>query len=355
MASYTEEELRQANKNLKSLLEELPKDAKGRPCCPFCQSGTGDNKTSALYYNHNHGQPKPTVYCYSCGKTSDALEIYQVIHSAAGTVDAVKALCGMVSTGSGPTSWSHGSTTRPKNEKTAPRDDYSDFIKWSHNYLFSLQGNGSTGRQYLQARGIHSPAAKAFNLGYNPKYNQIVIPVCGNSGYICRNIDTKSEHRYYNRGKIDITAAGPAEICKPVIIVTEGTFDACAVWQALELQELERVGIIALNSIANKNKLLDKIRELETVPAAVVIMLDTDEKGTAAAAELKAALENMLIPAIVATVPAKDAAELITMPDGPDTLRKIIIGALQAAETGTTSATDTAEQAALYDDNSVPF
>ena len=183
----------------------------------------------------------------------------------------------------------------------------------------SLVGEAAIGdnTDYYYNRGLTDKTIKAYGLGFLPggydkpgygKAFKYLLPVSDNF-CILRSEDGKDKYRnigspeLFNSRYIDNPSLTGQEV-----FITEGVFDA------LSLEELDRPAV-ALNSIANKGKLLEALEaNKEKLQGKLfVIALDTDAEGTQTAETIAAAAQQLNLQAVIFNLEGyKDINEALT-------------------------------------------
>lgn len=297
----TTEEAKAEIKRRMSPAELLERSKNGFYKCPHCGSGTHANGTGAVHIGRNErGQ---CFTCHSCGFNGDAIDIYRELHGC-GFLQAVNALAARLGVSyterkrtegarSAGTAAEGTSTTGGGTMNREQKKDYSAYIAACRERL-----TDPAAAEYLAARGISLQTAQAHGVGYDAeadpagtghKSPRLIIPTSGGH-YVARALSDRAAYRYINPAGavpgIFNAAALRADVARPVF-VTEGAIDALSVLEAGQ-------PAIALNSTTGAGRLL---RELEERPtrAELVLCLDNDSTGTAAAAELAEQLTRLKI------------------------------------------------------------
>ncbi|MCM1577453.1 MAG: toprim domain-containing protein [Ruminococcus sp.] len=271
--------------------------------CPRCGNGGGKDGDGVVK------NPKDSrYYCFKCGEVAG--DIFDLIGAAFNLPDFNsqfgKALeIYNISIDKAPpekrdTAGNDAAGKSP--EKPAPKPSYSPDI--SDTYLNNCRENASL-TDYFAKRGIGKTLVKKFGLGFDPVFCtggsscdiwQAVILPTGAGSMEVRNTavspDAKEggKNKYRKVGKTQIFNAAALSGKSPVF-VCEGIFDALSV--------MECGGeAIALGSAANY-RLPAKFAETRGIPVPLIISLDNDDTGKAAAEKLAAELAKLHIPHII--------------------------------------------------------
>lgn len=341
-------EREQAIAEIKSRLKcanYLEKSKSGLYCCPYCGSGTGTHGTGAIkVYETN------TFTCHSCKQSGDVLDLIQEKYStdfngavmlAAGELNiTIEPYRQSAATDFAPQRrknalTSHGTRKEDKTpaykEKAhtgannSPTEGIADYTGYYRECAKRLP-ESKAALSYLAARGISPATAATYNIGFDPEADpannpgaavgedkphpaaRLIIPTATNH-YIGRSIDLAQKdfaklnpNRSKGAGEPGILNAAALYSNAQTVFVTEGAFDA------LSIAETGRAAI-ATNSTANTAKLLDLLKDRETV-ARLIICFDNDpdaktaERTRAAAQRLKQGLQAQGVFSIVFDISA---------------------------------------------------
>lgn len=285
---------KQAIEQAKTLLKDFAKeyltktDPQGRHVCPFCGSGTHENKTSAFSIKGN------TWRCFSCGEHGD---IYDLAKKIIGITDTQQAFSWVFDhykiKVDGNKETGVLKAQEAKKEKTAPLTPYFDELQRRQKTDETYKSD------YLTNRGISREIQDRFNIGYESKFQydssdknktwQAVIIPTSDYSYTARNTDVTAS-------KNDrVRKCGPSKIfnvealktaTKPIFVV-EGEIDALSVIET-------GADAVALGGINNITTLLNAIKE--TMPQAPLILsLDQDEPGRKAENNLSQELDALRV------------------------------------------------------------
>lgn len=309
-----------------------PADKKGKGIiCPICKSGSGKNGTGITENPKKPGQlscwgacafkgdvidlkMKETGMDYNAALQELAAELNITIDSyrATSSQDAQKPVQGLIE--STDEVESIDSSIRAQN---GVQESIEDFTRYYSNCA-EMMGD-SAAVSYLQARGISIDTALDYGLGYDPAWvsptvikrmkqkgnnwtppptARIIMPVTKNH-YIARAISDEVEKEYR---KMNETGGGEAGIFNTsalyrdnqTVFITEGIFDALSIIEC-------GAAAIAINSTSNVEKLIKQL-EKETTLATIILCLDNDTAGKAAAGRLKEGLERLNISYVDADI-----------------------------------------------------
>ena len=288
-----------ANKeNLKQYLKDytdyhLERSKSGLYICPFCNSGTGRNRTGAFSIKGDKWT------CFSCNRSGDLFDLIGAIENLATYPERLARAEQLYGTGSQPVK---------KSKAQPPAEiDYTSFIEEANKHLQETDYH----------RGISLETLNRFNVGYitggklpgydRPTTPRLIIPTSRHS-FIARDTTGTAEPKVLkSKGKMHIFNGGALIGSDRPIFITEGEIDALSI---IDLGA-EAVGI---GGTGGTNRLLQAI-EQERPQQPLIIALDHDEAGEAAADALAAELTEKGIDYIMATDlygDYKDANEALT-------------------------------------------
>ena len=374
----TRDEARQEILVRVSALDYLQKSERGEYICPFCNSGTGANKTGAMHYYKDTN----TVACFGrCaldnGKKGRKYDVIDLHRQYTGTDynTAISDLARQIGitidpyipepdytrpqkikpAGSPTTDFSgqgKANTLPAENASTeaqkAPQEvqymqevqkDYTEYYRECKARI-----NDPAAAEYLAFRGISPEVAHRFWLGFDPAWRspaaiergknppsspRLIIPT-SSSSYIAR--DTRQDAESFTKMKEgEVHLFNTRDLYnaddRPVFI-TEGEIDAISVIEAGGLAT-------ALGSTNNWKSLVDLLREKRT-NNTLVLCLDNDDAGKKATRDLAEALQGLNISFIRADIAAgyKDPNEALTAD------REAFTRAIRAAERQTAAKPD---------------
>lgn len=279
----------------------LEKSKSGLYCCPLCGSGTGRNKTGAFGL---YGDNKDRWKCQACGAGGDLIDLIGEINHTdpAESFKIARELYGSTMQ----TAAARAYTTPAAHHTQEAQGNYTEYIESSRKAL----KKSPEAIAYLQERGISETTAARSLVGYDESTRSIVLPYDRQGRYYTRRAIDRKEYRkppaaeagaqpLYNCADLYNAVAAP-------VFIVEGEIDALSV--------IEAGGhAVALAGAKNGRKLTEQIQR--KAPAGVlVIALDNDEAGQAAAVELAQLIEPLGVPFIRANISGehKDANEALT-------------------------------------------
>ncbi len=257
--------------------------------CPFCGSGDGERGTPAFTVYDDH------YYCYSCHKRGDIYDLIAKVENIPpntrrvfkraeelfkdGNDDGLAALQEWRERQAGASKRKNGTDV-----DKAQKADYGAYIRECHAAVNQTD--------YWAKRGIGARSIKHFRLGYDPKFNSVVIPYStDNSYYMHRSVEGK---RIYKRPTEE---AGPEPIfnCRELfkyqlganpkpIFVCEGQIDAISFYEVSH-------DAVAIGGTCNIGKLLAHLAKY-AVNRPLILALDNDDRGREATQKLTMALEK---------------------------------------------------------------
>ena len=283
----------------------LLKAGHGGYICPRCGSGTGTHKTGGVkFYPETN-----TWFCHVCRSGGDVIDLMPEMNRAENLIqwaidhnilDQVARIWSYPAPGgaqkaeeSEPDSKEKvpdvAAPSTPARTEPEPMKTSADFRKYYVECIKNLE-KSKDAQRYIVGRGISLETAKKFYIGYDPAADpagagyptpRLIIPT-SRSHYIGRRIDGSSKYPKLNvkggsPGVAYIYAAQKSDA--QIIFVCEGVFDAMTIVEA---------GGMAV-SINSANNWPRAVNELLTLPRSsrLLICLDADEAGKAAAEELK--------------------------------------------------------------------
>lgn len=158
----------------------------------------------------------------------------------------------------------------------------------------------SKANEYLKSRGLYFDICKKYGIGYNTKYNSVIIPTSENS-FVFRSIDSNSKLQKGNsKGKQSIfnitlleqMANDTISLYEDKIFVCEGWADCLSLLQS-------GFQAVALNSTQNINMFIDKIKSFDDEQKELLkadsflLALDRDKAGNTATSELIEKLKDI--------------------------------------------------------------
>ena len=232
--------------------------------CPFCNSGSGANRTGALGVYENGTKWK----CFSCGKNGDLGDfIAEIEHISAGEgLKRARELYG-----------DFKPISQPVKEKD-PTDFTANIDEWASDVFLT---------DYYKKRGFSDDTVKRFRLGYNQSTNTAKIPV-NNNCVIYRKLDSGadrskgfdsgSKNAIFNLNDLYNKNGDPVYLC-------EGWADALSVYECGGYA-------ISCNS-ENMYNLILKQLESKPTKSELIIAFDTDKAGQTGAQALENGLKKL--------------------------------------------------------------
>lgn len=326
--------------------------------CPVCGSGEGANHTGAVQFHPDTNRWN----CNACGEHGTVIDLYMYANGMNPKTDFARAVDAMAKdfdieiepaqhsaaaaaagsnpsfkgqdnpgpgTASAPISADRSAAAadlaaqaQPSALDPVPAADYTAYYK----KCMANLAQSEAAQDYLQGkRGIDIGIALAYGFGFDPKADpagapggsgeikhpcpRIIIPT-GPAHYVGRSIDPNTAPGY---SKINNKGGRPGILNEKAlfagydyIFVTEGAFDAVSIATAGQVA-------IALNSASNADLLLKRLEERPT-KSTLILCLDNDKAGNAAANRLKEGLRRLNISYLTANICGthKDPNEALT-------------------------------------------
>ena len=258
--------------------------------CPNCSSGSGSKGTGLTVKNGE------LITCWSCDLQGDILRIIGAKYNITDNMEIAKKaaeLMGLRLEDYGQGNYTTQYNTQ-QNKKTTPAPElpqmsYKDFILEAAKHIEDTDYH----------RGLSLETLKKYNIGYVKDWQQpnsnkkaptnpmLIIPTSDYS-YIARRTDTDEQSWKVRK----VGAAHPFNSAalynteSPVIFITEGELDALSI---IEVGG-EAVGT---GGTSGTPKLLKILKENGKPAAPLIIAMDNDDAGKAAAERLKAGLEDL--------------------------------------------------------------
>lgn len=309
------------------------RDKAGKPCCPFCKSGTGKGGTSAFSIDSSD-KAHPRYKCFACGESGDIFDLIGAVEGIQDTKDQIgraAEFCGLELDEPGqsrggiehPAPRQAPMKPAPKEEEPAAEEpDYTEYLKAAEARLEETDYH----------RGLSLETLRHFHVGYDPHWRhpksdpakarespRLIIPT-SRSSYQTRDTRPDSELSEQEKnfkkpkvGKVHVFNAQALESrTETPLFIVEGEIDAMSICEI----GAEAVG---LGSIAYVKTFLREARKRKPTRPCI-IALDTEKEGTAAAAnversckQLKAGLEALGVKTFIRPIPGgHDANELLT-------------------------------------------
>lgn len=264
--------------------------------CPLCKSGTGAKGTGAFFINDKEGGTH--WKCFSCEQSGDIFDLIGKLEKVSDFNEQKKRVAAFfhVALDSDRQPMKAATDPRPKENSGEPEQDLTEFILKANVAL----NESKEALAYLEKRGISLDTANRELIGYAPEWRhpkapkapttpRLILPT-GKYSYLARDIradeDIPEKQKNYTKSKVgNVHLFNEAALMAgQSVFVVEGEIDALSI---------EEVGgkAIALGGTSNINKLADEIEKNEPA-ATLIIALDNDSAGEAAADKLAAKLKE---------------------------------------------------------------
>ena len=262
----------------------------GLYCCPICGSGTGPNSTGALQISKDGKHV--TCHANHCfgEKGEDVLGALRVLWNT--DENGVFSKAG-VKIDARDTAPAPIIPAAPKNEPEppTPRADFRDYISKAHT---ALAGNAEA-TAYITGRGFTVETIDRFILGYDSKYDGIVIPY-GRDGryYIVRKLHPKDKSDKHRKPKREEAGAEP--LYNPACLYAGDASTVFVVESPLcAISIMQEGGAAVAIGGTGFEKLLKQITA-QPIQKTLVLSLDNDPDGKKRQATLAEKLTAAGIP-----------------------------------------------------------
>lgn len=298
--------------------------------CPLCGSGSGKNGSGITQNPHNLTQYK----CWACGFQGDVIDLYGAYFGITDNKEKFDGCYKYFGISRDKKQQKPTISPRPAMDQEPQKEDFSDFLQKAE------QNNNF---EYLKKRGISEEIQKRFHVGYVaewispqairttlqrggnpanlPKSPRCIIPR-SNNNYLARDTreDLTEEQKKFSKQNAGKTVLFNLEaLNNKVVFVVEGEIDCMSIYEA-------GGNACGLCSTSNVRMLLQYI-EGHKNGQRFILMLDNDEAGKKAVAELSEGLEGLEIPFIVAEYNSKDPNSFLM--EDPEGLKETV-SSLQA-------------------------
>lgn len=273
-------------------------------CCPICGSGTHGtaNSDGALSVTGRFWK------CFSCGSGGDVFDLTGILHNTENKSDQLERVAAWagLSIESRP-----GITVYPDHERTTRKEPNHEQGQAKEAAYIEQARAAFTehpeAARYWFLRGFTEQEAQAFGVGFDASRNRLVLPWAGSSYYhIDRDITDKQQAKYTKPKSEEVGRQplyNPEALKAPAFFIVEGVLDALAI-KACGFEAVALGGTGARQVVEEMNA--------RKVSGVAVAMLDTDDKGKEAQAELCSLLEAAGITYLQASsLGHKDAAETL--------------------------------------------
>ena len=294
----------QAKEYIKSQLENYLKQKGIDTRKPFkCLNPTHADKNPSMSYDGKRNK----AHCFSCGADYDTLDLIGLDYNLSDSKDIFNKAYEIyhITIKGEPNNSEFIDFIEPikKEDKTMQythnniqsetytekhTQDYTAFYDEAHSYISNTD--------YPAKRGLSREIIDRFNIGYiaewkhpktptAPPSPRLIIPT-GIYSYVARDT-TPGVKDYKKVGEVEIFNGQALETAQRLIFITEGEIDALSIIEAGG----EAAG---LGSTQNTHKLLDLIQDHKPIQP-LIIALDNDEAGEAAAGKLIEGLKTLNI------------------------------------------------------------
>lgn len=297
---------------------------KGRTyVCPKCESGNGPKGTPAFNLKGEH------FTCFSCGASGDVFDLAGIVNDTDDKREQLKAVAEWagIRIEDESTTRQTARRSKPATKPSRPRDRQaspdvglaeSETARRAETSAYIAACRERIGDPaavaYVERRGFTLEEARRFGWGFDPHDAKrgkpgIVLPYGPDAPwyYTLRYTGMTSDEggKYYKpyglaEPRNCVGALDRAE----AVFVTEGLFDAYAVMACGH-------DAITLNGVSNATHVAQAI-VARAYKGCVIVMLDTDKAGQAAAETMRGVLESGGVYAVLADkFPGHDAAEVL--------------------------------------------
>lgn len=272
METTNKEQILTLKTYLKDYLVETNRKAKGLFTC-INEEHTDNNASMSLDPDKN------IIHCFGCNKTYDLISLYAKDHNLDNNKDFKRIIDELATK-------YKVELTRSKTIKTTYERKPEEVKDFTIYYKQVKKDIDKT--DYLTNRGISKRLIEKYNIGYDAKEKEIILPV-SKSFYVGRYTNERLDRQHHKpEGAIqeifNLNYVIKSDY-KSVIFVTESIIDA------LSLEEAnENIKAIALNGVTNTRELIKEVKS-NKYKGAFILALDTDDTGLKTSNELKEDLE----------------------------------------------------------------
>ena len=261
--------------------------------CPFCGHGKGGDGI----VNNPNSKDGNTLKCFGCDFSGDIIDLISR-KKGIDFVSAAREAAGIIGIDiSAPTySTTHKPQASPTQQPTAAHTAQQEAapIDYTEYYKQCMQANTGT---YLISRGISKATQDIFFIGYDEKYNNLIVPLSPTT-YKKRQItpsdNAQKANWYVNKGgSLQDKSTGflgekQMQQCNSdVVFITEAEVDALSVWEC-------GYPAVAVGSTSRKKAFISVF--LEKHPEKKYILsLDNDNPGQQAQREIAQAMTDKKI------------------------------------------------------------
>lgn len=280
METTNKEQILTLKTYLQDYLIETNRKAKGLFNC--INEEHTDNNASMSF-----DKDKNIIHCFGCNKTYDLISLYAKDHNLDNNKDFKRIIDELALKYK--VELTRSKTTKQTYErKTEEAKDFTIYYKQVKKDIEHTD--------YLTDRGISKRLIEKYNIGYDAKEKEIIIPV-SKSFYVGRYTNERTDRKHHKpEGSIqeifNLNYVIKSDY-RSVVFVTESIIDA------LSLEEVnENIKAISLNGVTNTRELI-KEAKINKYKGAFILALDTDETGLKTSEELKEDLELVGIRAFI--------------------------------------------------------
>ena len=288
-----------SNYNLDSYLSYfLDRDKQGTGfVCPVCGHGSRNSKRGLEKIKNSD-----LYKCFNCGLSKDVIGLLQEAKGINYT-EAVRQIAEWanfdftIKRQAEPLAIIQNTAIDIKTIKADKKaDDEAEQKARNKQIIQETQANfteNSKANEYLKSRGLYFDICKKYGIGYNTKYNSVIIPT-SESSFVFRSIDSnamtqkgnsKGKQNIFNIALLEQMANDTISLYEDKIFICEGWADCLSLLQS-------GFQAVALNSTQNINMLVDKIKSFDNNQKEILkadsflLALDKDKAGNTATSEL---------------------------------------------------------------------
>lgn len=288
-----------SNYNLDSYLSYfLDRDKQGTGfVCPACGHGSRNSKRGLEKIKNSD-----LYKCFNCGLSKDVIGLLQEAKGINYT-EAVRQIAEWanfdftIKRQAEPLAIIQNTAIDIKTIKADKKaDDEAEQKARNKQIIQETQANfteNSKANEYLKSRGLYFDICKKYGIGYNTKYNSVIIPT-SESSFVFRSIDSnamtqkgnsKGKQSIFNIALLEQMANDTISLYEDKIFICEGWADCLSLLQS-------GFQAVALNSTQNINMLVDKIKSFDNNQKEILkadsflLALDKDKAGNTATSEL---------------------------------------------------------------------
>ena len=161
---------------------------KGKYICPICGSGTGAKRTAAFSIKDGiHG------HCFACGFNGDVFDLLAT-RNGVSLAEATRQAIAKYGSTQPYRMEAHTQMRTPAMVQRSPASEVKRDFRAEINRFHEAIG-GSKGESYLAGRGISAESIERFQLGYDERREQVIIPYDRRGSYYAmRNIGNNASH-----------------------------------------------------------------------------------------------------------------------------------------------------------------